>query len=248
MSCDRSLGVLFVFCTGLCASSGASIASAKTLGTPSRSGRPSRTPQAGTERWAGHQRVEGQRNLTLLGNIETRTDSYVLADVRREGDRVYLTQRTCRVSIAKAAGVQASISDATARRLPPVSIELQRIGDRRYRPASWVSRWDASDHDGDGEAGVTVTVDAPLCGGSLYVSSVTTTRAMVQPYADAIEAWVDVMVEQTILDTSNVCLDLTASDTVERVTGRVQYVAVDTDASCESLVRSGWPVTLPEPS
>lgn len=222
--------------------------SANTLGTHSRSSRPSRTPASGTERWAGHQRVEGQRSLTLLGDIETRTDSFVLADVRREGDKVYLTQRTCRVAIAKAAGVKATISDTTARRLPPVSIELQRAGERRYRPASWVSRWDASDHDGDGEAGVTVKVDAPLCGGSLYVSSVTTTRAMVQPFAEAIEAWVDVTVEQTILDTSNVCLDLTASDTVERVTGRVQYVPVDADASCESLVRSGWPVTLPEPS
>ncbi|MEM6730901.1 MAG: hypothetical protein AAF658_05060 [Myxococcota bacterium] len=197
------------------------------------------------ERWAGHQVVLGSQDLALLGAIDTRAESFVIADVRRYPDKLVMTQYTCRVAMAEAAGVQASMKDTTARTLPPVKIEIP-VGDAGgYRPSTWVSEWGSADFDGDGEDGVTVEVDAPLCGGSLYLSSRTTTKALVNPYQKAIEAFIDVRVEQEILDTSNICLDLATSDSIEEVAGRVRYAPVASSSTCDSLFRQGWPVLVP---
>lgn len=196
-------------------------------------------------RWAGFQRVVGYKDLVFLGKVDTQTDSFLLADVQEEDGRLVLTQRTCRVNIAEVAGVQASIEDRAAQRLPQVVIEFEKAVGGSFKPASWVSRWGQNDDDGDGEAGVTIEVDAPLCGGSLRVASTTTTEAQARRVADAIEASVDVTVEQSILETSNFCLDLTASDTVEQVHGKVLYVPVPSSATCASLLGRGWPVTPP---
>lgn len=210
-------------------------------------------PAAGTdgshavalERWAGRQVVLGEQDLTLLGTVDTRAESFILADVRRHPDRYVLTQYTCRVDLAEVAGVSARMSDPAAQAVPPVTIEIPRKPDGTPEPVSWVVDWGSTDHDGDGNRGVTVSVGAPLCGGELYLSSRTTTKAYVFERDAALEASVDVTVEQTIFDTSNVCLDLATSDSVEQVSGRVKYVPVSKSETCSSLLRKGWPVPPP---
>lgn len=198
------------------------------------------------ERWAGHQVVLGRQDLTLAGEVETRTDSFVIADVRRQGARYRLTQYTCRVAIAQVAGVQAELSDAAVRSLPPATIELERRADGAFRAASWTTVWDDRDHEGDGNAGVTVSIDAPLCGGSLYISTVTTTNARFLPFEAGADGEVDVTVSQRILDTSNWCLDVATADSVERVRGRVRYAPIAQEATCDQLFADGWPVFVPD--
>ncbi|MEO1171650.1 MAG: hypothetical protein AAFX94_06320 [Myxococcota bacterium] len=198
------------------------------------------------ERWAGHQVVLGLQDLTLVGEVETRTESFVIADVRRRGDDYRLTQYTCRVAISPVAGVQAELTDAAVRALPPATIEFRRENGEPVAPVAWTTVWDDSDHDQDGNAGVTVSVDAPLCGGSIYISTVTDTNARLLPYSSGIEGAVDVQVSQKILGTSNWCLDVATGDSVEKVQGRVRYAPIDASATCDQLFRSGWPVFVPD--
>ena len=197
------------------------------------------------ERWAGRQVVLGEQSFTLVGTVDTRAESYVLADVRRYPDRYVLTQYTCRVDLAEVAGVSAEMSDASAQSVPAVTIEIPRAEDGTLKPVRWVADWGRSDLDGDGYPGLTVASGAPFCGGDLYLSSRTTTKAFVFERDRALEASVDVTVEQSIMDTSNVCLDLATSDSTESVTGRVKYVPVKNSATCASLLREGWPVAAP---
>lgn len=197
------------------------------------------------ERWAGRQVVLGEQDFTLVGTVDTRAESFVIADVRRYPDRYVMTQYTCRVDMAEVAGVSAKMTDATAQSTPPVTIEIPRDRRGRLAPVTWVSDWGDSDLDGDGERGATVAIGAPLCGGDLYLSSRTTTKAYPFERDAALEASVDVTVEQRILDTSNLCLDLATSDSREQVSGRVKYLPVAKHETCASLLRKGWPVSAP---
>ena len=61
--------------------------------------------------------------------MDTRTESFVIADVRRYPDRYLLTQYTCRVDMGEVAGVSATITDASAQATPAVTFEIPR-GDR----------------------------------------------------------------------------------------------------------------------
>lgn len=203
------------------------------------------TPSVPLERWAGRQVVLGEQSITFVGTVETRAESFVIADVRRYPDRYVMTQYTCRVNLAEVAGVRAKIADGTAQSVPPVTFEVPRSADGSLAPVSWVTDWGEADHDGDGNRGVTVEVGAPLCGGYLYLSSRTTTKSYMFERKQALEASLDVTVEQRIFDTSNICLDVATSDTVEQVSGRVTYAPVARSETCASLLRKGWPVAAP---
>lgn len=197
------------------------------------------------ERWAGHQVVSGRKDLSVLGEVETRTESFLIADVSRRGDDYRLTQYTCRVAMSPVNGVQAKIADRAVRSLPPATIEFSSRPGGQFSPSRWNTGWGVADYDRDGRQGLTVTVDAPLCGGALYISSTTQTDAQWEAYDAGLEANLEVSVEQDILDTSNWCLDLATSDTTETVVGKVRYLPVSKESTCDRLFSSGWPVLVP---
>jgi len=51
-----------------------------------------------------------------------------------------------------------------------------------------------------------------------------------------------VLVQQRVLGTSNACLAMGAKDSSEMVRGPFAYARVSDDATCASLIASGWPI------
>lgn len=199
-------------------------------------------PGAGTDLWAGHQVVWGKRKIPVLGERETRTETFVLARVRRLGSDIELAQGACRVVVKDVAGVRTRIAAAAVRRLPVVWFRLEgnAVGDG-WR-GRWRSGWDARDWDGDGRPGLRVEVGAPLCGGSVYVATESESRAEAEPYGAAVRGRVSVTVYQRVLGASNVCLELAGRDTEEEQRGVFAYQPVPADSTCDSLAEAGWPV------
>jgi hypothetical protein len=191
--------------------------------------------------FAGHLVTLGSRDIPFRGKVQTRTDTYVISRVRRQGDRLVLTERACTVAFRKIAGVKVWM-DATA--LPASTFTLHEATD------GWVGtshvQWGRQDVDDDGHPGMTVHVDG-ICSGELHVAndSVTMATARVQGEGgsvDRITGTTRVHVRQRVLSTEGKCLQLMADDTAEVVQGPFAYTRVADDSTCESLTRSGWPV------
>lgn len=202
--------------------------------------------QGGAEElWAGHQVLLGTRKIPILGAFETRTDSFQLAVVEREEDRIVLRQRTCRMEIAPVAGVHVSFLPEGVPKMPPSIIPYVRRG-TRWEGGPWLTSWSEEDVDGDGNPGATVVVEAPICGGTIFVAgqSRSTTRATEKQ--GGIEGEMRSRVGHTILGTSGGCLRLAARDSEEVVAGTFAYVPVPPDSTCESLLAAPWPVEAPE--
>lgn len=195
-----------------------------------------------TETWVGHQINRGRREVHLMGTLETRTDTWVVATVRRPDARtVEISERACRVRVAEVAGVQVSMSEAAVRRLPPVLIRyLRDPRSELWHAGPWRAGWDGSDHDGDGHPGFTIEVDAPLCGGRLHVASEVQSIGRARWIGDALRGELKVKLAQKILGAEGACLSVVSSDSEDRLTGRVAYAKVAPGATCEDLARAGW--------
>lgn len=190
------------------------------------------------EVWAGHQIVFGSREIPFEGTVTTRTDTFTLARVRRREHSVELVQVACRVLVEPVAGVEVKIDAAG---LPRSVMRFARDDEGGFVADAQLG-WGEDDVDGDGNPGVTVEVRAPVCSGELYVSNQSSTRAEAAYDGDRFEGRAAVRVVQHVIDTKGACLSVVARDTDERVRGPFAYVRVPADATCERLLRDGWPV------
>ena len=192
---------------------------------------------APAELWAGHQVVWGTANVPLIGERETRTDSYFLAHVERDAEGMHFIQETCRVEIAPVAGVRTFIAPETFPALPTVPFTLKEAGGR------WTGQWDAGwteqDDDKDGEPGVTVHVQVPLCSGRVFVSSQSETHAEARFVGANLEGEVRVHFTQKVLGASNPCLSLTAANNQDTLHGVVRYRPIDRSDTCAAV--AAWP-------
>lgn len=204
------------------------------------------TPGQGQELWVGHQVVKGARSVPILGTLETRTDSYYLATVERRDGELRLVQRTCKMEVARFAGVQVSFHEEGVRKMPPSEI-FYRLDGERWIAKPWITRWDREDVDGDGHPGATVTVEAPVCGGTLHVSGYSKARAHGVEAEGRLVGELRARVGHTILGTSGGCIGLVAKDSEESVAGTFAYQPAPEGTTCESLLASPWPVRAPEP-
>lgn len=193
-----------------------------------------------TERWAGHQVVRGVKKVPFLGELETRTDTYILADVARRADgSIELMQKACKVKFKKVAGVNVSV-DGPA--MPKNKVVFEPV-DGVFKSRS-VVKWGSKDIDGDGHPGATVRVDASICSGSLYVTNKATTNALAKTSrAGTLTGTVSVRVLQEVLGAKGRCLQKSAKDIDERYRGKFSYKKVDDDATCSELLPS-WPITV----
>lgn len=191
--------------------------------------------------WAGHQVSFGKRDVPFKGKVRTRTDTWTLARVRHENDRITLTQEACMVVMKPVAGVKVFMD---ARALPANDFDFSSNG-VDLKGSSLVS-WSDEDVDGDGNPGLTVRVDSSVCSGELYVGNDSRTRARAALDGDALRGTARVTIDQTILGAKGACLSVVATDTHEVVNGPFAYAPVDADASCRSLMQSGWPVDATE--
>jgi hypothetical protein len=195
--------------------------------------------------WAGHQVVHGEIHLPVLGRVPTRTESYVLARVVPVGGGYRFEQIACRVDMARVLGSQARLSPGAVQRLPATVFSLVEQNGQLVAPP-WNAGWGGEDIEGDGNPGITVEVDAPLCGGELYVSAHSRSMARGTRAGDAVRGELRVQSTQQVLGTSGGCLGVFAGDTHEELRGTFAYVPVPAGSTCDGLLRS-WPVTTESP-
>jgi hypothetical protein len=193
-----------------------------------------------TEYWAGHQVVHGTREVPVLGTLQTQLDNYTIARVRRNADgTVQVDERACKVEFADVGGLEVHI-DADA--LPDSRMIFEPVEDTQLYTMTGEVRWDEEDIDGDGNPGMSVYVDAPICSGNLHVSNKTITNARAFGDEGPFYGEVTVTVRQKILGAEGRCLQAVSEDSFERSKGSFRYVKIKADETCTSLLDAGWPV------
>lgn len=190
--------------------------------------------------WAGHQVVFGEAEVPIIGTVKTRAESTFLAKVERYGNTLILIQKPCSFDFQETMGVKIRLPKTAITNLPPAKIQFEFNGNRG-EATQWVVAWDTQDIDQDGKPGMTVFVDAALCGGELQIASASISTAMASLSKDGLRGSVRVRVIQEILNTSGVCLSLFSSDIDEIQAGSFAYQKVPPQSTCESLQRNGWP-------
>ena len=195
-----------------------------------------------TEQWAGHQIMWGGTRLPLLGELETRTETRLLAEVTRDGNTLELTVRPCSIDILPVAGVKSRMSKGTTVHVPPSHYTLTYDEKAREYVGIWDDAWTEADLDKDGHPGVTIHIDMPLCGGDVYMAAVSRTLARASRFGSGIVAELEVEVAQRVLGTSNPCLDLFTTDNKQKMRGNLSYVAVPEKMTCRE--GGAWPVSV----
>ena len=204
---------------------------------------PTKDDRSRREVWALHQVVVGRTKIPILGSRQTRTETFGLARVTITPDGIDVKQVACRVAFKKVAGVQVRIPGSALTRLPAAQFRFTRRG-TEHVAAPWAVGWSDQDVDGDGLPGMTVVVDAALCGGRLRVASQTVSSARGWAHRSGMSGKIRVEVKQRILGSSSLCLKLFARDSREVQTGRFVYRRVDPRATCRSLLRTEWPARV----
>ncbi len=189
--------------------------------------------------WAGHQISYGTKNIPFRGEVVTRMDSLVLAHVKMDGSKLIISQTACAVRFDEVAGIRVHM-DASALPRTRMSFALQPDGETFL--AKSVVSWAEQDIDGDGNPGMTIGVEAAVCAGDLYVANRSRTRAEGHFDPKYFRGNAKVKVEQQVLGSKGGCLGVVARDTQEVVSGPFAYVNVPAGTTCETLIRSGWPV------
>jgi hypothetical protein len=196
-----------------------------------------------TEHWAGHQVVFGTREVPVLGTLQTRMDTYTLARVRRSKDSIEIDQRACKVNYADIGGVKVYV-DVDA--LPDSSLVFERVEGTPHYTMTGTVNWGEEDIDDDGEPGMRVYIDAPVCSGNLHVTNKTTTnaRAFGDDQGTPIYGEVTLSVRQKILGADTKCLAGMSKDSFERSKGSFRYTKIKANETCKSLLAAGWPGVL----
>lgn len=189
--------------------------------------------------WAGHQVSFGSRDVPFRGEITTRTDTLVLARVKLDGGTLVVFQEACAVRFGDVGGIKVSM-DASGLPRSRMAFSLQEDG-KTFLAKSQVV-WGKQDVDGDGNPGMTVSVDAPVCSGDLYVSNRSRTHALGHFEPKRFSGTAKVKVEQQVLGSRGRCLGAVARDTTEIVSGPFAYVQIAKGTTCGDLIRDGWPV------
>lgn len=191
------------------------------------------------QRWAGHQVNYGTRQIPFRGEVTTRTDTFLLASAKFDGRRLVLHQEACLIRFQDVGRVRVSM-DASS--LPPTRMTFSLQDDDQTLTGRSSVIWGEEDIDHDGNPGMTVTVDAPVCSGDLYVSNRSRTLATGFFDPQGFHGTAKVRVEQTILGSRGRCLGVVARDSDELVSGPFAYTRVATGTTCASLLRTRWPI------
>ena len=188
--------------------------------------------------WAGHQVSLGTRRVPMKGVVRTRTDAFFLGRLERNGKGWKLKRTVCDVRMAPMGGVSVSLD---ARALPPSELVMFFDGEGVFHGRAR-TEWDEEDLDDDSHPGLTITVDAPVCSGSLYVANRATTETRAHLATRFLGGHAEMHREERILGAEGACLSLMAESTEETIAGPFAYVPVADDATCESLLAQEWPV------
>ena len=201
------------------------------------------TQTLGQQIWLGTMHVYERSEMPIIGTVDSRTDSLVLLQRQPTAPDIYRFKQTlCAVTLQPVGGIQMALRPGAARQLPPVLLELRLRGPHTLA-GSWASGWDASDHDGDGNPGLSIQIDVPLCSGVLYLATNSRTQARVHRVGTALLGETRVELDQTILGASNPCLRLAARDRSMSLQGVFKWVPrPETVLTCDQVRLDMWPV------
>lgn len=200
--------------------------------------------QAEEEIWLGRQVVVGTKPLMIIGDVETRTESYLLARVTRSENTLTIEQQACSVSFGEVFGVQTAMAPATLKKLPVTRFTLTLGADGALTASPWRVAWDETDLDGDGHPGVTVAISSRMCSGELFVASDTLTSIRQASLTDdRINGELTVVVDQLLLGSTARCLMLGADEQHDQQQGRFTYQRLDTTdtVTCADIPAARWP-------
>ncbi|MBN2362333.1 MAG: hypothetical protein JXR83_22965 [Deltaproteobacteria bacterium] len=189
----------------------------------------------------------GQRRMPVLGTIENRSDSFLLAEVRRTGQGIELRQRACGTRFKPVLGVKIEMPPAAVRRLPASTIRFVRGDGDRLHARPWSVAWAEQDLDGDGKPGVTIDVESPWCSGQIQVASRAVSQASGTLVDGGMDAAIEVVTDQRILAASAWCLRAGSKDERLEQRGQVRYRPVPAGTTCETLAARPWPVHVELP-
>lgn len=185
-----------------------------------------------SETWVGTLGVVGTRSIPLLGTVEYRTDTHVVATATRVAeDRWTVTQQVCGIAFAKALGATVTVAPHATRTVPATRFDWVRGPDGSWTSV-WLGGWSEADFDADGHPGIRFSVAAPLCGGALHVASAARNEAVADG-ADPRTGRLKVWTEQRIVDTEGACLRVMARDRKEWLYGRY-VLRVEPGATCDA--------------
>ena len=122
------------------------------------------------ELWAGHQVVFGKTSVPMMGEKETRSESFVLAEVTRNSNTITLEQIACKVRFKEIAGIGVHIPTAALLKLPRARIRFGMTPKGIGRATPWRVGWQQEDIDRDGAPGLSIAVDASICSGTTVSS------------------------------------------------------------------------------
>lgn len=193
--------------------------------------------------WAGHQVVTGIKKIPMIGELETRTDTFVVARVTRRGGAIHLVQEPCRSVVKKVAGVSTGIHRQKTGWMPKVEFSFLPIRKKGwYQAVPWTNGWGEEDIDEDGHPGVTIDIDSLFCSGQVYLTSHSELQARGKFIGENFEGMMRVNAKQTPLGAEKTCLRLLVSEQFSKLEGTFAYTPVDPDATCETLLKEEWPV------
>ena len=192
--------------------------------------------------WVGHQVVHGARNIQFLGDITTKAESFLLARITRSEGGIEIRQQPCAVDIAETAGTKVHMSQEATKRLPEAIIKFARKDTHALKAQPWSVRWGEEDVDEDGNPGLTIRVDSPVCDGDVYVASETISIANGMLQGNTLRGKIRVRVKQKILGASSYCLQVASQNTDEQQSGSFIYKPIPEGTTCASLAGKTWPV------
>lgn len=184
-----------------------------------------------TVTWVGTQLTYGERKVPVLGSIQTRTRSTLLARAKIYDDRIEIEQRPCKIKV-ESNRVQAVLN---ARSIPTSRTVLRRDEkDGVLRGVSRVS-WDKDDIDDDGHPGLRVSIDAKICDGNLHIASTNTMQVWGDLEGRGFRGYVKQDVEQRVLDWDSYCLSFVKKKMRDQNRGEVSYRPVAAGTTCSTL-------------
>lgn len=196
---------------------------------------------------------------------EVRTTSYLRVEWVRDGTDVSWTEQLCDINSTEAHGAQTSFPwafissmpererfgtlseaevGATFETEPYLSMDGVELADP-WSDALPTSSGDSRvfDQDSDGQAGITIHVDAGIVAGDIYVVQRTEYQMTGVVIAqDRIEAYIDYDADQSILGASNGVLTMVEVEPQRNPDSTASYVIfqqVDDDTTCSDIKSSG---------
>jgi len=197
--------------------------------------------QAGpvVERWAGHQVALGEKYFPVVGSQKTRIDTYTLATVQYKAGRLILKEQACKVEYAEVMGAKVHVP---VEALPISTLEFEKVAGSEHYAMESLVQWGREDIDHDGEPGMTVVVDAPVCSGKIQVSNRTVTHARAFRDRGRFHGRVNLTVYQQVFGADSFCLQRLSKASKEVKHGHFAYVRVDPSTRCKDLIGHPWPV------